>query len=181
MKIPATLEGLPAIEAMIAEGRSINVTLIFSLERYGEVIEAYMSGLEELVASGGDASKVASVASFFVSRVDTEVDRRLEQIAKEQPGSTRGRARPRAARHGRRRPGAAGLQGLPGAVLRTALGGAGAPGGPAATAAVGVDVDEEPGLSRPRLRRLPRRPRPRSTRCPRRPSSSSSTTARSRP
>jgi transaldolase len=90
VKIPATLEGLPAIEAMIAEGRSINVTLIFSIERYRGVVEAYLSGLEKLVAEGGDPSKVASVASFFVSRVDTEVDRRLEEIAKEQPGSARG-------------------------------------------------------------------------------------------
>jgi transaldolase len=89
VKIPATREGLVAIETMIAEGRSINITLIFSLERYREVVEAYLSGLEKLVSSGGDASKVASVASFFVSRVDTEVDRRLEQIAKDQPGSAR--------------------------------------------------------------------------------------------
>jgi len=87
VKIPATREGLGAIRALIAEGRSINVTLIFSLERYREVIEAYISGLEKLVGQGGDASKVASVASFFVSRVDTEVDRRLEQIAKEDAGS----------------------------------------------------------------------------------------------
>ena len=87
VKIPATREGLGAIEALIAEGRSINVTLIFSLERYREVIEAYLSGLEKFVRAGGDPSKVASVASFFVSRVDTEVDRRLEHIAKEQAGS----------------------------------------------------------------------------------------------
>ncbi len=87
VKIPATREGLGAIRALIAEGRSINVTLIFSLERYREVIEAYISGLEALVGHGGDASKVASVASFFVSRVDTEVDRRLAQIAKEDAGS----------------------------------------------------------------------------------------------
>jgi transaldolase len=90
VKIPATEEGLPAIETMIAEGRSINVTLIFSLERYRAVVEAYISGLEKLVSQGGDASKVASVASFFVSRVDTEVDRRLEAIAKEHPGSPEG-------------------------------------------------------------------------------------------
>ncbi len=87
VKIPATVEGLPAIETMIAEGRSINVTLIFSIERYREVIEAYVSGLEQLVASGGDPSRVASVASFFVSRVDTETDRRLEQLAKDHPDS----------------------------------------------------------------------------------------------
>jgi transaldolase len=80
VKIPATKEGIPAIRQMISEGRSINVTLIFSLSRYAEVIEAYLSGLEELVAGGGDVSKVHSVASFFVSRVDTEVDRRLEHV-----------------------------------------------------------------------------------------------------
>jgi transaldolase len=80
VKIPATRAGLPAIEDMIAAGRSINVTLIFSLERYAEVVEAYLRGLERLVAGGGDPSRVASVASFFVSRVDTEVDRRLDEI-----------------------------------------------------------------------------------------------------
>src|SRR5687767_6620076 len=77
VKIPATAEGIPAIETMIAEGRNINVTLIFSLVRYGEVIEAYLSGLEQFAAAGGDLSTVNSVASFFVSRVDTEADRRL--------------------------------------------------------------------------------------------------------
>jgi len=89
VKIPATIAGLEAIRTMIAEGRSINVTLIFSLERYREVIEAYISGLEGLVGSGADPSRVASVASFFVSRVDTETDRRLEQIAKDEPGTPR--------------------------------------------------------------------------------------------
>jgi transaldolase len=80
VKIPATKEGLPAIEEMIASGRNINVTLTFSLERYSEVAEAYTRGLERLVESGGDPSKVASVASFFVSRVDTETDKRLDEI-----------------------------------------------------------------------------------------------------
>jgi transaldolase len=80
VKIPATKEGLPAIEEMIARGRSINVTLIFSLERYAEVAEAYVRGLERLVAAGGDPGTVASVASFFVSRVDTEADRRLDEL-----------------------------------------------------------------------------------------------------
>jgi transaldolase len=79
VKIPATAEGVPAIEAMIAEGRKINVTLIFSLQRHAEVIEAYLKGLERLVTGGGDPSQVASVASFFVSRVDTEADRRLPE------------------------------------------------------------------------------------------------------
>ena len=78
VKIPATEEGAPAIEQMIAEGRCINVTLIFSLTRYAKVIEAYLAGLERCE---GDLSKVASVASFFISRVDTEVDRRLDAIA----------------------------------------------------------------------------------------------------
>jgi transaldolase len=79
VKIPATEAGLPAIEEMIARGRNINVTLIFSLQRYVEVVEAYLRGLERLVESGGDPAKVASVASFFVSRVDTEADRRLDE------------------------------------------------------------------------------------------------------
>jgi transaldolase len=79
VKIPGTKNGLPAIEEMIARGRNINVTLIFSLDRYGEVVGAYLRGLERLVESGGDPSSVASVASFFVSRVDTEADRRLDE------------------------------------------------------------------------------------------------------
>jgi transaldolase len=80
VKIPATAEGVPAIQAMIAEGRSINITLIFSLARYAEVIDAYLSGLETLAQRGGDLASVHSVASFFVSRVDTDVDRRLDAI-----------------------------------------------------------------------------------------------------
>jgi transaldolase len=80
VKIPATEPGLPAIEEMISRGRSINVTLIFSLERYAEVAEAYIRGIERLVENGGDPSRVASVASFFVSRVDTEADGRLDEI-----------------------------------------------------------------------------------------------------
>jgi transaldolase len=79
VKIPATVPGLAAIEDCIAKGKSINVTLIFSLDRYAAVAEAYIRGLERLVAGGGDPEKVASVASFFVSRVDTEADRRLEE------------------------------------------------------------------------------------------------------
>jgi transaldolase len=80
VKIPATEAGLPAIEEMIARGRNINVTLIFSLDRYAAVAESYIRGLERLVRSGGDPSRVASVASFFVSRVDTEADRRLDEV-----------------------------------------------------------------------------------------------------
>jgi transaldolase len=80
VKIPATQAGLPAIEDSIAHGTSINITLIFSLARYEAVVEAYLRGLERLVAGGGDPSKVASVASFFVSRVDTEADKRLQAV-----------------------------------------------------------------------------------------------------
>jgi transaldolase len=80
VKIPATKPGLAAIEDVIAKGHSINVTLIFSLRRYAEVAESYVRGIERLVAAGGDPHKVASVASFFVSRIDTEADRRLEML-----------------------------------------------------------------------------------------------------
>ena len=80
VKIPATKPGLTAIEEMVARGRSINVTLIFSLQRYSEVVESYLRGLERFVAAGGDPVNVASVASFFVSRVDSEADRRLDEL-----------------------------------------------------------------------------------------------------
>ena len=89
VKIPATELGLPAIEEMIARGRSINVTLIFSLDRYAEVAEAYIRGLERFVEGGGDPTHVASVASFFVSRVDTEADRRLDELGA--PGELKGK------------------------------------------------------------------------------------------
>lgn len=95
VKIPATAEGVPAIRTMISEGRSINVTLIFSISRYDKVIEAYISGLEAYAAAGArDLSTVASVGSFFVSRVDTEVDRRIEAVAGGDEGllALRGRA-----------------------------------------------------------------------------------------
>jgi transaldolase len=82
VKIPATTAGIAAIEEMTARGRSINVTLIFSLSRHRQVIEAYLSGLERLIEAGGDPSRVHSVASFFVSRVDVETDRRLEAVGR---------------------------------------------------------------------------------------------------
>jgi transaldolase len=82
VKIPGTVPGLGAIEDSIAAGRSINVTLIFSLQRHAEVADAYIRGIERLIADGGDPSSVASVASFFVSRVDTEADRRLEELGR---------------------------------------------------------------------------------------------------
>ncbi len=93
VKIPGTTEGLPSIRTMISEGRSINVTLIFSVSRYIEVMEAYLAGLEEAVAAGlSDLSNIASVASFFISRTDTEVDRRLEEIGSERALELRGKA-----------------------------------------------------------------------------------------
>jgi transaldolase len=92
IKIPATAEGLPAITAVLAEGISVNVTLIFSLERYGEVIDAYMAGLEQAAANGHDIAAIASVASFFVSRVDTEVDKRLEKLGTPEAEALKGKA-----------------------------------------------------------------------------------------
>jgi transaldolase len=92
IKIPATEAGVPAIAATLADGVSVNVTLIFSLERYGEVIDAYFEGLERAAASGRDISKIASVASFFVSRVDTEVDKRLTKIGTPEALALKGKA-----------------------------------------------------------------------------------------
>ena len=141
---------------MIGEGRSINVTLIFGLDRYDEVMEAYLRGLEALVAAGRQAElpRVASVASFFVSRVDTEVDRRLEALAGGEEGD----------------PAVLGLRGT-GAVAqaqvayehfhRTFTGerweALRAHGGAGAAAAVGLDLHQEPHLLRPALRRQPDR------------------------
>jgi transaldolase len=92
IKIPATLEGLPAITAALAEGISVNVTLIFSLERYGQVIDAFFDGLEKARANGHDLSKIASVASFFVSRVDSEIDKRLDKIGSDEAKALKGKA-----------------------------------------------------------------------------------------
>jgi transaldolase len=92
VKIPAAKQGLPAITACLTEGISINVTLIFSLARYGEVIEAFLAGLEGARAAGRDLSRIASVASFFVSRVDTETDRRLDKTGTPQAAELRGKA-----------------------------------------------------------------------------------------
>ena len=91
IKIPATREGVPAIRQMIADGRNVNVTLIFGLARYREVMEAYILGLEDRAASGLPVSGIASVASFFISRVDSEVDRRIDVIGTDTALSLRGR------------------------------------------------------------------------------------------
>lgn len=93
IKIPATVEGIPVIKTMISEGRNVNVTLIFSLERYQEVIDAYIEGLEILATTNPKlVSSVSSVASFFISRVDTEIDRQLEQVGSDQANDLLGTA-----------------------------------------------------------------------------------------
>ena len=92
IKIPATLAGLPAITAVLAEGISVNVTLIFSLDRYAAVIDAHQAGLEQAKANGHDLSKIHSVASFFVSRVDSEIDKRLDAMGTPEASAMRGEA-----------------------------------------------------------------------------------------
>lgn len=92
IKIPATLEGLPAITAVIAQGISVNVTLIFSTERYQAVMDAYLTGLEQARDAGLDLSTIQSVASFFVSRVDTEIDARLDAIGSDEATALKGKA-----------------------------------------------------------------------------------------
>ncbi|MDT5171000.1 MAG: transaldolase, partial [Mycobacterium sp.] len=92
IKIPATEDGLPAITATLAEGISVNVTLIFSVERHRAVMDAYLEGLEKAKQAGHDLSKIHSVASFFVSRVDTEIDKRLEKIDSDEALALRGQA-----------------------------------------------------------------------------------------
>jgi len=92
IKIPASVEGLPAITASIAKGISVNVTLIFSLERYRAVMDAYLTGLEQARAAGLPLADIASVASFFVSRVDTEIDKRLDAIGTDEAKALKGKA-----------------------------------------------------------------------------------------
>ncbi|HET6529264.1 MAG TPA: transaldolase [Actinoplanes sp.] len=92
IKIPATRAGLPAITATLAAGISVNVTLIFSLERYREVMDAFLAGIEQAKANGHDLTKIGSVASFFVSRVDTEIDKRLDKIGSDEAKALRGKA-----------------------------------------------------------------------------------------
>jgi transaldolase len=92
IKIPATKAGLPAISQAVAEGISVNVTLIFSLDRYAEVMDAYIDGIERARAAGHDLTRLESVASFFVSRVDTEVDKRLDKLGSAEASELRGKA-----------------------------------------------------------------------------------------
>ena len=144
VKIPATEPGLGAIEEMIALGKNINVTLIFSLERHQEVMEAYLRGLERLVESGGDPKQVHSVASFFVSRVDTETDKRLDEVggdATKLKGLLGDRQRQ------------ARVPELSGGLRRPTLGGARGEGRDEAALPLGVHVDEEPRVPRRHVRR----------------------------
>jgi transaldolase len=92
VKIPATKEGIPAIAETLAQGISVNVTLIFSLDRYKAVVDAFLTGLEKAIDNGHDVTKLGSVASFFVSRVDTEVDKRLEAIGTDEAKALKGKA-----------------------------------------------------------------------------------------
>ena len=151
IKIPATKEGLPAITAAIAEGISVNVTLIFGLERYREVMDAYLTGLEQARDAGLDLASIQSVASFFVSRVDTEVDKRLDADRHRRGEGPQGQ--------GRRRERAAGVRGLRGGhrqrPLAAARGRRRAPPAPA----VGLHRREERGLPRHPLRHRARRRR----------------------
>ena len=146
---PGTAEGVAGDPADDRRGPQHQRHPVFSLDRYAEVIEAYLAGLE--AARGRPQPRVVSVASFFVSRVDTEVDRRLEAIGTDEALGPAGQ--------GRGRPGPARLPAVPRALRGPALGGAGGPGRAGAAAAVGVDVDQEPGLPRHALRRHPHRAR----------------------
>ena len=146
VKIPATSAGVEPIRQMIAEGRNINVTLIFSLERHQEVMDAYLAGLEEYAATpDADLTRVSSVASFFISRVDTEVDRRLDAIGTPEALALRGKA---AIAQGK----------LAYKQFRATFSGArwdalAARGSSRAASTVGEHVDEEPGLPGHHLRR----------------------------
>ena len=145
VKIPGTAEGLPAIRACLADGININVTLLFALARYGEVIDAWFDAVEQRVGAGLPVGSVASVASFFVSRVDTEVDRRLEAIGTAAALALRGKAA------------VANAQLAYELFLERFSGDRWEPlrGGrrPRAAAPVGIDIGEEPRLPRHPLRR----------------------------
>ena len=142
IKIPATLAGLPAIAASIADGISVNVTLIFSVSRYEAVLDAYMAGLERRAARGDGLEGIESVASFFVSRVDTEVDRRLADIADQSGRRSRQGCRGTTAWPGGAREQPPGLPPLRAGVGVRPLEGAGGEGGPDAASAVGIDGGE---------------------------------------
>jgi transaldolase len=148
IKIPATPEGLPAITQVTSEGISVNVTLIFSLQRYGEVIDAYLAGLEQAKAAGRDVSQIRSVASFFVSRMDAEVDSRLDKRGTPEATALRGKAAIANARL---------AYAVRAAVRRETLAGAAGQRGADPAAAVGLDVHEGPGIPRHHVRHRARR------------------------
>jgi transaldolase len=152
IKIPAARQGLPAIAACLAEAISINVTLIFSLSRYDGVMDAFLDGMEQARDAGHDLSAIVSVASFFVSRVDTEVDSRLDKGGTAKAAALRGRAAIANARLAYQR--------YERVFSSSRWKAQQAAGGPAAAAAVGIDVGQGPGLSRHPLRGRLGRPRP---------------------
>jgi transaldolase len=154
VKIPAARQGLPAIAACLADGISINVTLIFSLVRYDAVMDAFLDGLERARQADRDLSSIASVASFFVSRVDTEVDTRLDKIGTASAAALRGRAAIANARLAYQH-----YERMLASPRWAALGRAGGGGGAAAAAAVGLDVGQGPGLPGHPLRDRPGRAR----------------------
>ena len=153
IKVPATPAGLPAIEQLISEGINVNVTLLFSQEVYERVAEAYIAGLERLAAPGGDVGGVASVASFFISRIDTAIDAQVMarlKAAKSAPGAYLAAQPARQCRHRQRQAHVPTLQGdLPG----SALGGTGGHGGTATAGAVGQYQHQESEVSRCPVRR----------------------------
>ena len=147
IKIPATTEGLPAITETLGQGISVNVTLIFGLERYEQVMDAFLEGVEQARTTGADLSDLQSVASFFVSRVDTEIDKRLEKIGSDEALALRGKAAVANAvlayeRYEKK---------FAGGPLAGARRGRGA----APASAVGLHRGEEPGLLRHALRHRP--------------------------
>ena len=139
IKVPGTEAGLPAIEELTRRGVNVNITLLFSIERYEQVIDAYLRGLTARAQAGEPLGQISSVASFFLSRIDTKVDAQL-------PGGLA------AARSGRARQRARRLPALPGQVRRTRVGAPAAPGRQAPAAAVGEHRDQEPRLLRRALR-----------------------------
>ncbi len=149
VKIPGTVEGLPAIRQMIREGININVTLLFSLERYLQVAEVYCAGLEERVADGLPVDRVASVASVFVSRIDTMVDELLQKLASAPAGDRIRRGR--SAGNGRGGKREDDLPGLRVDVHLPAVPAARRKGRPRPAAPLGEHGDQEPGLPRPEV------------------------------
>ncbi len=151
IKIPATIEGLPAITEVMGAGISVNVTLIFALDRYRAVMNAFLAGLEKARESDADLSGLHSVASFFVSRVDTEIDARLDAIGTDEAKALRGQ--------GCRGQRPAGLPGVRGGLLDPALADPRGRRRARAAAAVGLDRREGPGLPRHDVRHRAGRPR----------------------